>query len=66
MSDRRRQEIESKRAKLAELRKARADRQRADAEKRTSDVRTLYFIRSDRLTLVWDRQLLHLLLLGEM
>ena len=47
MSDRRRLEIESKRAKLAELRKARADRQRADAEKRTSDVRTLYFIRTE-------------------
>ena len=45
MSDRRRQEIESKRAKLAELRKARADRQRADAEKRTQDVSALYFIR---------------------
>lgn len=39
MSDRRRQEIESKRAKLAELRKARAERQRVDAEKRTPDVR---------------------------
>ncbi|KDR67965.1 hypothetical protein GALMADRAFT_272810 [Galerina marginata CBS 339.88] len=36
--DKRRQEIESKRAKLAELRKARADRQRADAERRTSEV----------------------------
>jgi dynein intermediate chain len=42
MSDRRRQEIESKRAKLAELRKARADRQRVDAEKRTSDVCTSF------------------------
>ena len=49
MADRRRQEIESKRAKLAELRKARAERQRADAEKRTPDVRTLYFIRTDRV-----------------
>ena len=39
MSDRRRQEIESKRAKLAELRKARAERQRIDAEKRVPDVR---------------------------
>jgi len=36
--DKRRQEIETKRAKLAELRKARSDRQRADAERRTSDV----------------------------
>lgn len=67
MSDRRRQEIESKRAKLAELRKARAERQRVDAEKRTPDVRALYFIPTDRviLTLVLDRRLLHLLL-GEM
>lgn len=67
MSDRRRQEIESKRAKLAELRKARAERQRIDAEKRTPDVRTLYFIQTDRviLTLVLDRHLVHLLL-GEM
>jgi hypothetical protein len=67
MSDRRRQEIESKRAKLAELRKARAERQRVDAEKRIPDVRTLYFIRTDGvvLTLVLDRYLLHLLL-GEM
>ena len=39
MSDRRRQEIESKRAKLAELRKARAERQRADAEKRAPEVK---------------------------
>ena len=52
MSDRRRLEIESKRAKLAELRKARADRQRADVEKRTSDVRTLYFIRTDSHILI--------------
>lgn len=49
MSDRRRQEIESKRAKLAELRKARADRQRADAEKRTSDVGTLYSNRQSHI-----------------
>ena len=64
MSDRRRQEIESKRAKLAELRKARAERQRVDAEKRAPDVRTLYYIRTDViiLTLVLDRYLLHLLL----
>jgi len=41
MSDRRRQEIESKRAKLAELRKARAERQRIDAEKRIPDVRSM-------------------------
>ncbi|KAF8159787.1 WD40-repeat-containing domain protein [Crassisporium funariophilum] len=38
MSDKRRQEIETKRAKLAELRKARADRQRAESERRTPDV----------------------------
>ncbi|KAJ3515990.1 hypothetical protein NLJ89_g1413 [Agrocybe chaxingu] len=38
MSDKRRQEIEAKREKLAQLRKARADRQRADAERRTPDV----------------------------
>lgn len=38
MSDRRRAEIEIKRAKLAELRKARADRQKLDSERRTSDV----------------------------
>lgn len=38
MSDKRRAEIELKRAKLAELRKARADRQKADAERRTSEV----------------------------
>lgn len=36
--DKRRQEIETKRAKLAELRKARADRQRADVERRTTEV----------------------------
>ncbi|KAF8075085.1 cytoplasmic dynein intermediate chain [Lyophyllum atratum] len=35
MSDKRRAEIEAKRAKLAELRKARADRLKADTEKRT-------------------------------
>ena len=56
MSDRRRQEIESKRAKLAELRKARADRQRADAEKRTSDVCTSFGDRQSHIfTLVLDR-----------
>ncbi|KAF9462959.1 dynein intermediate chain [Collybia nuda] len=38
MSDKRRAEIELKRAKLAELRKARADRQKADAERRTSEL----------------------------
>ncbi|KAI0741550.1 WD40 repeat-like protein [Daedaleopsis nitida] len=37
MSDKRRAEIEAKRAKLAELRKARADRQKADQERRLSD-----------------------------
>ena len=64
MSDRRRLEIESKRAKLAELRKARAERQRVDAEKRTPDVGTLCFIRTESylLTMVLDRHLLHLLL----
>ncbi|KIJ62044.1 hypothetical protein HYDPIDRAFT_30860 [Hydnomerulius pinastri MD-312] len=36
MSDKRRAEIEAKRAKLAELRKARADRQRLDNERRPS------------------------------
>jgi hypothetical protein len=34
MSEKRRQEIENKRAKLAELRKARQDRQRTDSERR--------------------------------
>jgi dynein intermediate chain len=38
MSDKRRAEIEAKRAKLAELRKIRADRQKADAEKRANEV----------------------------
>lgn len=38
MSDRRRAEIEVKRAKLAELRKARADRQKLETERKTSDV----------------------------
>lgn len=41
MSDRRRAEIEAKRAKLAELRKARADRQKADNERRLTEVRFL-------------------------
>ncbi|KAF6753056.1 dynein intermediate chain [Ephemerocybe angulata] len=36
MSERRRAEIEAKRAKLAELRKARADRQREDVERRST------------------------------
>ncbi|TFK51665.1 WD40 repeat-like protein [Heliocybe sulcata] len=40
MSDKRRAEIEAKRQKLNELRKARADRQRADTERRMSEVRT--------------------------
>jgi dynein intermediate chain len=38
MSEKRRAEIEAKRAKLAELRKARADRQRQETERRQSDV----------------------------
>ncbi|GLB41702.1 putative dynein intermediate chain [Lyophyllum shimeji] len=38
MSDKRRAEIEAKRAKLAELRKARADRLKADSERRTSEI----------------------------
>ncbi|KAG9312939.1 WD40-repeat-containing domain protein [Chiua virens] len=37
MSDKRRAEIEAKRTKLAELRKARADRQRAETERRQSE-----------------------------
>ena len=37
MSDKRRAEIEAKKAKLAELRKARADRQKADAERRVTE-----------------------------
>jgi hypothetical protein len=41
MSDKRRAEIEAKRQKLAELRKARADRQKADNERRASDVRVV-------------------------
>lgn len=41
MSDKRRAEIEAKRAKLAELRKARADRMKADTERRTAEVSTL-------------------------
>ena len=36
MSEKRRAEIEAKRAKLAELRKARENRQKADAERRAS------------------------------
>jgi hypothetical protein len=46
MSDKRREEIEKKRAKLAALRQQRQDRQRSDLERRhaggqvTSDVRT--------------------------
>lgn len=36
MSDKRRAEIEAKKAKLAELRKARIDRQKVDAERRVS------------------------------
>lgn len=40
MSERRRAEIEAKRAKLAELRKAKADRMREDAERKAqNDVR---------------------------
>ena len=39
MSERRRQEIEAKRAKLAELRKAREDRQK-QTERRISEVRS--------------------------
>ncbi|KAG6817524.1 hypothetical protein H0H87_007492 [Tephrocybe sp. NHM501043] len=38
MSDKRRAEIEAKRAKLAELRKARADRLKADTERRTTEI----------------------------
>ncbi|KAG5637788.1 hypothetical protein H0H81_003180 [Sphagnurus paluster] len=38
MSDKRRAEIEAKRAKLAELRKARADRLKADTEKRATEI----------------------------
>ncbi|KAG6813836.1 hypothetical protein H0H92_006780 [Tricholoma furcatifolium] len=38
MSDKRRAEIEAKRAKLAELRKARADRLKADSERRTTEI----------------------------
>lgn len=41
MSDKRRAEIEAKRLKLAELRKARADRQKNDLERRATEVRTL-------------------------
>jgi Skp family chaperone for outer membrane proteins len=40
MSDKRRAEIEAKKAKLNELRKARAERQKAEAEKR-QEVRTM-------------------------
>ncbi|KAG6895805.1 hypothetical protein C0992_012357 [Termitomyces sp. T32_za158] len=38
MSDKRRAELEAKRQKLAELRKARADRMKADTERRTTEV----------------------------
>ena len=38
MSDKRRAELEAKRAKLAELRKARADRQRTETERRAVEV----------------------------
>ncbi|KDQ61593.1 hypothetical protein JAAARDRAFT_171900 [Jaapia argillacea MUCL 33604] len=38
MADRRRAEIEAKRAKLAELRKARQERQKADTERRSTEV----------------------------
>jgi hypothetical protein len=38
MSDKRRAEIEAKKLKLAELRKARVDRQKADIQRRGSDV----------------------------
>ncbi|KAJ7576962.1 cytoplasmic dynein intermediate chain [Mycena floridula] len=37
MSDKRRAEIEAKRQKLAELRKVRADRQKADSDRKTSE-----------------------------
>ena len=40
MSDKRRAEIEAKRAKLAELRRVRADRQKAESERRVSEVST--------------------------
>ena len=51
MSDSRRQQIESKRAKLAELRKARADRQRADVERRAGppDVRLILLDKHHRI-----------------
>lgn len=44
MSDKRRAEIEAKKAKLNELRKARAERQKAEAEKRQEVWKTLSFI----------------------
>lgn len=51
MSDRRRAEIEAKRQKLAELRKAREDRQKAEAErKRATEV---VIPRSHSLESIW-------------
>ena len=46
MSDKRRAEIEAKRAKLAELRKVRADRQKAESERRASEVSSKQFASS--------------------
>lgn len=40
MSEKRRAEIEAKKAKLAELRRIREERQRADTERRNSEVFT--------------------------
>ena len=67
MSDRRRQEIESKRAKLAELRKARAERQRIDAEKRIPDVVIIAsFVQMESLLILRLARHLPHPLLGEM
>ena len=67
MSDRRRAEIEAKRQKLAELRKAREDRQKAEAErKRANEVALLrsHLLETVQLTLLDHDYRLGLLRIG--
>jgi dynein intermediate chain len=52
MSDKRRAEIEAKKLKLAELRKARVDRQRADVQRRGSDVSLIPFFLNNTTSIV--------------
>lgn len=52
MSDKRRAEIEAKRLKLAELRKARADRQKLDLERR-AEVRSAVPLPTPHLTFLF-------------